>query len=51
MIFLIVIFALTLLAFGFEMFLVLGVPALIVKEIIFFYYTRHCYYSKNGRWN
>jgi len=35
MIFLIVIFALTLLAFGFEMFLVLGVPALIVKEIFF----------------
>jgi C4-dicarboxylate transporter DctM subunit len=36
MIFLVIIFALTLLVFGFEMFIVLGVPALIVKEIFFF---------------
>ena len=35
MIFLIVIFSLVLLAFGFEMFLVLGVPALMVKELFF----------------
>ena len=35
MIFLVVIFSLVLLAFGFEMFLVLGVPALIVKELFF----------------